>query len=246
MRGCYPQGLRRTLDQLPETLDATYERTLLRIEKSKQGYASRLFQCLAVAIRPLRVEELAEILAVLLDAGEDSEYHVDWRPEDAQQAVLSTCSSLVTVINDGGSSIVQFSHFSVKEFLTSSRLANAGEPLSHYHILSNSAQAILARACLSVLLDLGDHVDKSTIKMLKQARSQEVTRLRRWKGNNALRASRDIKYYSYHLIHFDQGQSLSDSPRIICFTNTIHKYLPYKETVPQRRVCATVSYFRLF
>jgi hypothetical protein len=99
---------------LPETLDATYEHILRGIEKAKQGYASHLFQCLAASIRPLRVEELAEVLAVLLDTGEDSEYHVDWRPEDAQQAVLSTCSSLITVVNVSGSAIVQFSHFSVK------------------------------------------------------------------------------------------------------------------------------------
>ncbi|KAI9453313.1 hypothetical protein BJY52DRAFT_1189677 [Lactarius psammicola] len=79
LRGCYPQALRRALDQLPETLDATYERTLLGIEKAKREYAYRLFQCLAVSIRPLRVEELAEVLAVLLDTGEDSGYHVDWR-----------------------------------------------------------------------------------------------------------------------------------------------------------------------
>ena len=164
LRGCYPQGLRRALDQLPETLDATYERTLLGIDKAKQRCAYHLFQCLSVSIRPLRVEELAEILAVLLDTGEDSEYNVDWRPEDAQQAVLSTCSSLITVVNVGGSSVVQFSHFSVKEFLTSSRLANAGEHLSHFHILPHSAHAILARALLSVLLNLGENVDKIAVE----------------------------------------------------------------------------------
>ena len=56
LRTCYPQALRRTLDKLPETLDATYERTLLSIEKTKREYAYHLFQCLVVAIRPLRVE----------------------------------------------------------------------------------------------------------------------------------------------------------------------------------------------
>ena len=166
MRGCYPQGLRCALDQLPETLDATYERTLLSIEKAKQRYACYLFQCLAVSIRPLRVEELAEILAVLLDTGADSEYHVDWRPEDAQQAVLSTCSSLITVVNVGSSSVVQFSHFSVKEFLTSSRLANAGEHLSRYHILPHSAHAILARASLTVLLNLVTNWRRQWVRQL--------------------------------------------------------------------------------
>ena len=164
MRECYPQALRRALDNLPETLDATYERTFLGIKKTKREYAYRLFQCLLVAIRPLRVEELAEVLAVLLDTGEDSEYHADWRPEDAQQEVLSTCSSLITITNLDGSSVVQFSHFSVKEFLMSSRLADAGEPLSRYHTLPHSAHSVIARACLNVLLSLGDQVDQSVVE----------------------------------------------------------------------------------
>ena len=69
-------------------MDETYNRTLLGIGSAKREYAYRLFQCLAVSIRPLRVEELAEVLAIRLDDGEDSEYHSDWCPEDAHQAVL--------------------------------------------------------------------------------------------------------------------------------------------------------------
>ncbi len=59
-------------------------------------------------------------LAVRPDAGED------WRPEDAQQAVLSVCSGLIMSAIRWSSS---FSHFSVKEFLTSSRLVASS--LSH-------------------------------------------------------------------------------------------------------------------
>ena len=156
--------LRRTLDKLPETLDATYERTILGIDKTKREYAYRLFQCLVVSIRPLRVEELAEVLAVLLDTEEHSEYHADWRPEDSQQSVLSTCSSLITIANVDGSSVVQFSHFSVKEFLMSSRLAKAGEHLSRYYILLHSSHIVIARASLRVLLSFGDKVDKTVIE----------------------------------------------------------------------------------
>ena len=51
---------------------------------------------------------------------------------------------------------VQFSHFSVKEFLTSDRLAVAAEDISFYHIAPTHAHTILAQACLSVLLSLDD------------------------------------------------------------------------------------------
>jgi hypothetical protein len=48
--------------------------------------------------------------------------------------------------------VVQFSHFLIKEYLTSERLAAADEPLSYYHILSGpeTAHATLTHAGLSV------------------------------------------------------------------------------------------------
>ena len=52
------------LDKLPETLDETYERVLRDINRANRDHALHLLQCLTVAIRPLRVEELAEVLAV--------------------------------------------------------------------------------------------------------------------------------------------------------------------------------------
>jgi hypothetical protein len=59
------------------------------------------------------------------------------------------------IVNVDGSPVVQFSHFSVKEFLMSSRLANAGEHLSLYHILllpPTPFFPVLASASFSVLV----------------------------------------------------------------------------------------------
>jgi hypothetical protein len=167
LRRCFPIAIRRALDTLPESLDDTYERILLSIDKEKQRYARRLFQCLTVSIRPLRVEELAEILAVQLEDGQDSEYDTEWRPEDAQQAVLSACSSLINIVNLNGSPVVQFAHFSVKEFLTSDRLriSAAKKHLSLYHIPLRSAHTVLVQACLLVLLSLDESVDKDVVEM---------------------------------------------------------------------------------
>jgi hypothetical protein len=58
----------------------------------------------------------------------------------------------------------QFSHFSVKEFLTSDRLAYSTENLSRFHVVPHSAHSIVAQASLSVLLHLDDRVDKKSIK----------------------------------------------------------------------------------
>jgi hypothetical protein len=165
IRHCLAPSLRRQLNELPQSLDATYERILREIHPTNQGDARRLLHCLAVAERPLRVEELAEVLAFDLDAadGEMPRFHAEWRWEDQEQAVLSACSSLISIVGSEGSRVVQFSHFSVKEFLTSERLAASGE-LSQYRILLEPAHTILSQACLGVLLRLDDRVDEESAK----------------------------------------------------------------------------------
>jgi ankyrin repeat protein len=155
------------LKELPETLDETYERILRDINKANRGHAHRLLQCLTVAVRPLRVAELAEVLAVdfgTTSRGGTSKLNTDWRWEDEQEAVLCTCSSLISVVDDDGSQIVQFSHFSVKEYLTSSRIADSSPDVSRFHILLEPAHTILAEACLVVLLRLGGLLDEDDVK----------------------------------------------------------------------------------
>jgi ankyrin repeat protein len=155
------------LKELPETLDETYERILRDIHKANRDHAHRLLECLTAAVRPLRVAELAEVLAVDLGTayrGGTSKLNTDWRWEDQQEAVLSTCSSLISIVDEKGSRIVQFSHFSVKEFLTSSRIAGSSADVSRFHILLEPAHTILAKACLAVLLRLGELVDEHNIE----------------------------------------------------------------------------------
>ena len=84
LRHCLPSVIGRALDELPESLDETYERTLLGIRKERREFSHRLFQCLTVAIRPLRVEELAEVLAIRFDPGQLPQYLGNWQLDDAQ------------------------------------------------------------------------------------------------------------------------------------------------------------------
>jgi ankyrin repeat protein len=155
LRQCLPSSVRPTLEQLPESLDETYERIVMDIKKANKGQAYRMLQCLAVAIRPLSVAELAELLAFDFNAAKGGipKLNEDWRWEDHEQAVLSTCSSLITIVpSDSGSPIVQFSHFSVKEFLMSDRLSTLSKDISRYHIILEDANTLIASACLGVLL----------------------------------------------------------------------------------------------
>src|SRR5712675_2144304 len=166
LRHCLPSSVRRTLNELPESLDETYERVLKEIKKPNRDHAHRLLQCLVVAIRPLRVEELAEVLAVDFDDPEEiARLNPNWRWEDEEQALLSSCSSLITIVGSGDSRVVQFSHFSVKEFLTSPRFAASGGDLSGYQIALEPAHTILARACLSILPRSNDTIKNGIQKI---------------------------------------------------------------------------------
>lgn len=110
-------SVRRVLAELPETLDVTYDRILREIPKANREHAHRLLQCLTVTLRPLRVQELAEVLAVDFNAaGGVSKLNEDWRWEDQEQAVLSACTSLITVVETQGPGSFSFLIFRSKSF----------------------------------------------------------------------------------------------------------------------------------
>jgi ankyrin repeat protein len=172
LRHCLPASIQQTLDQLPQSLDETYVRVLNQISQANQAHAHRMLQCLLVAVRPLYVEELAEMLAFEFDAAQGGipKYRAAWRLDDQTQAVLSTCSSLVTIVDDDSGwyfwqrrrrQVVQFSHFSVKEFLSSSRLTSS---ISRYRIHPLPAHTILTQVCLGFLLHLDEDIDEESAK----------------------------------------------------------------------------------
>ena len=162
LQNCLPQNVRRVLRDLPNSLDETYERVLREIGRVNPDQAYRLLQCLVVATRPLGVDELAEVLALDFDEAKEGipALNEDWRWDDQQQHVLSTCSSLIVVVNAEypQTRVVQFAHFSVKEFLTSDRLSNLKADISRFHIHLEPAHTVLAQACLAILLQ-SDHND---------------------------------------------------------------------------------------
>jgi len=131
---------------------------LEEIGKQNWEFAHRLFQCVAAASRPLRVEELAEFLAFDFDTESIPILQEDWREDDPENAVRSTCSSLLAIVDVDGSAVIQFAHFSVKEYLTSERLAVARDTISRFYVYMTPAHTIIAQACLSVLL----HLDNNT------------------------------------------------------------------------------------
>ncbi|KAI0292974.1 hypothetical protein B0F90DRAFT_193057 [Multifurca ochricompacta] len=163
LRRCLRESIRHTINEFPETLKEAYERILQDIDKKRWTRALHLFQFLAVASRPLRASELAEFLTWDFRPNQLPVFEAGWRPDDPEDALLSTCSSLIVIVNTDGSAVVQFSHFSVKQFLLSSRLAAATGGVPHPHLSLNTANIKVAEVCLGLLLQLDGQINKKSI-----------------------------------------------------------------------------------
>ena len=215
LRDCLPSSVRRTLNELPESLDETYERILKEVKKPNKVHARRVLQCLVIAIRPRRVAELAEVLAVDFDDAEGiPRLKSDWRWEEQELALLSACSSLIAIVEADGSRVVQFSHFSVKEFLISPRLAIASGEVSNYHIDSKPAHTILAQACLGVLLQTQDDAEGHTPEdhpLAQYAAEHWTTHAQFGDSEVSSRLQRGIEYlFDANKPHFKTWLSLYD------------------------------------
>jgi ankyrin repeat protein len=141
------------LEKVGTPQDEMFAQALRDIPEEKYQYASRLFQYLVAAIRPFTLKELADISAEL-----------DPVAGPHEDAVFSICPSLIARDKDYPT-IVQFSHKSVKEFLTSSRLRTSSpeKNTSRYHFTPEAAHANLARVCINVLLRFDDNANKTQL-----------------------------------------------------------------------------------
>jgi hypothetical protein len=208
----------------------TYERILKEIKKPNKRLAQRVLQCLVVAVRPLHVEELAEVLAVDFDDAEGiPRLKPDWQWEEQELALLSACSSLIAIVQTGDSRVVQFSHFSVKEFLTSSRLATSSGEVSDYHIDLEPAHTILAQACLGVLLQIQDGVEGHARRdhpLAKYAAEHCTTHAQF--GEVSSRLHKGMEYlFDANRPHFKLWLMLYDIDTRPKDDTTFHRFAPY-------------------
>jgi|SRR5450432_2549305 len=114
--------LRAALASLPPTLDGTYARILQNINPIYQSYALKILQWLVYSARPLRIEEVVEVLAT--EPNLEPRFDADRRFPEPHD-ILSICSGLTTtevaahnVIGIGKMEVeeLKLAHFSVKEY----------------------------------------------------------------------------------------------------------------------------------
>ena len=156
--------LRKALESLPETLDETYARILRSIAEEDSEDAIKILQWLTYSAEPLKVEQLAEVVAVKIDGS--PWFDCKARFPD-QQDVIAICSSLVIIedfyTNEDGSPsaspfyAVRLAHFSVKEYLVSDRIRNQATATARYAMQEIKANQSIAAACLAYLLQFDQH-----------------------------------------------------------------------------------------
>ncbi|CAH0025660.1 unnamed protein product, partial [Clonostachys rhizophaga] len=154
-----PPSVRRELQNLPKTLDATYAQILRRIHPHQLSMAKRLLQFLTYSERPLKLEEAVDLIVV------DPSSQPAFTPENRMpipEEIIQYCSSLVVLAQKSVQSYqfntdtveqvteIQLAHFSVKEYLLSDRL----EPNVAKELDRISAKASIVNVCLSYLLTI--------------------------------------------------------------------------------------------
>ena len=130
-----------------EGLNTMYGRvtkTLMKRYANEKAVVKMIFQLLAVAKRPLKVEEIRTALSLKIGRATSSD-PLD-KIENLENAVVPMCGALVEITDDG---TLQFIHASVKEFL----IQQAQQDLSGvFHIDMSKAHLMAARLCLSYLV----------------------------------------------------------------------------------------------
>jgi hypothetical protein len=145
LRTCInPAKIVQALKSLPKTLDETYERVLLSIPTDRSKDALRILQWLVFSARPLRIDEVAELLVA--DPERSPEFDLERRPFDPEE-IASYCGSLVTI--QTSTKEIRLAHYSVQEFLVSGRLTSGCEI---YKIIKQPANDSIAKTCLAYLM----------------------------------------------------------------------------------------------
>ena len=140
------------LGSLPPTLPKTYERILSKVNTGPletQKMVQRALLWIAYAERPLSLAELTEILSI-----EENDKQLDPEAVLDNSAIMTSCSSLIrtTDLKDAkDESLIEFSHFTVKEYLLELR-KSADAELRRYSLASEDvAHSYLAKMCLTYL-----------------------------------------------------------------------------------------------
>ena len=171
LRSCLNvQGLRKRLSSLPKDLDETYARILSNIDEDYRRDALKVLQWLTYSARPLRLEEVAEVIAI--DFEESPRFNPEKRYPEPRD-IWTICSSLISLeeealedAHEGNTRVnVRLAHFSVKEYLISPSIRNG--QVEYYSIQEVETNALIAQSCLVYLLQFDEPGSLTTRSVLE-------------------------------------------------------------------------------
>jgi len=160
LRSCLNvHGLRKRLASLPKDLDETYARILFNIDEDYRRDALKILQWLTYSARPLRLEEVAEVVTINVD--ESPRFDPEKRYPEPRD-IWTICSSLIFLqeeileeAHEGNTRvIVRLAHFSVKEYLISLSIRNGRA--KDYSIQEVDTNALITESCLAYLLQFDE------------------------------------------------------------------------------------------
>ncbi|KAF2493876.1 HET-domain-containing protein [Lophium mytilinum] len=173
------RALETALETLPEGLNETYDRILENIKEGDYEHILRLFKWLVGSERPLRLEELAESIAI--DPAKDR-FDAKERLLETEE-VLALCGSLLRVDADG---TVVLAHFSVKEYLLCNRLTTQKHKIARFALQEASSKQHVMGCLLTYVSTIGLELQSLLNKRLNEgdyplfsyARSVPIDRFR--------------------------------------------------------------------
>ncbi|THV45515.1 hypothetical protein BGAL_0479g00010 [Botrytis galanthina] len=156
-------AIRKGLKQLPSSLDMFYERALKDIPEEDQRYVRIALQWITYTARPLTVSELSEAVIVQIDSPPYLNEDERLSCESSNPTLLDIIpSTFVTVYQKdinydspmyNGQSYIRFAHYSVQEFLQSSRTSNG--PVNEYYIQELDGLGSIAARSIAYLIHVG-------------------------------------------------------------------------------------------
>lgn len=137
-----PGAVRKALENLPPTLDKTYEGLLDRIDSDEDRVLAReILETLCFSYRPFTLHEVCEMLQITPRYRELDESRCLADPKD----ILSICGSLLNFQQHTG--LVALAHHSVKTYLTSDLQGKA----RFFRLTEEEADRAIATKCLTYL-----------------------------------------------------------------------------------------------
>ena len=152
--------LEDALRSLPATLEDTYERALSLIDEKRKEAIRNVLRWLCFSARPVRLEEIAEVMAVDFAAKPRPVYDPRKRLIDSER-FFQTYSSLVHVVKTKSKKAeygeLILAHLSVRDFLVSPKIHNSG--VSYFAIDALSSHTNIAETCLIYLRQFNEPLE---------------------------------------------------------------------------------------